>query len=134
MQNDTGIQSSLKEAALLSSAVWAVLAERVGGAWLLRATYHLTKSAQNELIAFMTRYSIDAWLCGALSGGHSRSTSLSETRDLEVKRIFAFPVDGSSQVVVVGADEQSPDAQRIWKLTTSLLAGHSSSPNQPFLP
>ncbi|MBK8821531.1 MAG: GAF domain-containing protein [Anaerolineales bacterium] len=35
---------------------------------------------------------------------------------------------------MVGADEQTADAQRIWKLTASLLAGHSISPNQPFLP
>jgi signal transduction histidine kinase len=134
MQNEPGVQVSLKEAALLSAAAWAVLAERVGGAWILHAVHRLTKAAQNELIGFMTRYSVDAWLCGALSGGHSRSTSLADPGGLEVKRIFAFPVDGASQVVLVGADELSTEAQRIWKLTASLLAGRSNSPAQPFLP
>ncbi len=106
MQND--IQTSLKDAAQLSSASWAVLAERVGGAWLLHAVYRLNKSAQNELVNLMARPSIDAWLCGALSGGHSRSGSIPEGSNLEVKRLFAFPISGSSQAVIVGADDQSP--------------------------
>ena len=134
MQNETGIEIPLKDAVQLSSAVWAVLAERVGGAWLLRAVYHLNKSAQNELMSFMARPSIDTWLCGALSGGHTRSSSIPEGSDLEAERFFAFPIAGSSQAILVGADEQTPDAQRIWKLTASLLSIHSISPNQPFLP
>ncbi len=134
MQTDTGIETPLKDAALLSSAVWAVLAERVGGAWLLRATYHLNKSAQNELMSLLTKPYIDTWLCGALSGGHSRSSAIPEASNLEAERFFAFPIAGSSQAILVGADEQSADAQRIWKLTASLLSISSTSPNQPFLP
>jgi len=134
MQTDSSIQSILKDAAQLSSAVWAVLAERVGGAWLLRAAYHLNKSAQNELMSIMARPSIDAWLCGALSGGYSRSSSNPEGSNLEAKRIFTFPIAGSSQAILVGADKQSTDAQRVWKLVTSLLSGSSASSNQPFLP
>jgi len=134
MQTDIGIETPLKDAVQLSSAVWAVLAERVGGAWLLRAVHHLNKSAQNELMSLMTRPSIDAWLCGALSGGHIRSSAIPEGSNLEAQRFFAFPVAGSSQTILVGADEQSADAQRIWKLTASLLSVHSTTPNQPFLP
>ncbi len=134
MQTEIGIEIPLKDAAQLSSATWAVLAERVGGAWLLRSVYHLSKSAQNELMNIMTRPSIDAWLCGALSGGHSRSSAIPEGSNLEAERFFAFPIEGASQAILVGADELSTDAQRIWKLTTSLLSGHSIAPNQPFLP
>ncbi|MBI5951218.1 MAG: GAF domain-containing protein [Chloroflexi bacterium] len=134
MQNDNGIQTSLKEATQLSSAVWSALAERVGGVWMLRSAYHLNKSAQNELINFLARQPIDAWLCGALSGGYTRSTSLPEETNLETKRLFAFPIGGTSQTVLVGADKQSPQAQRVWKLTASLLLGHAASPSQPFLP
>ncbi len=36
MQTETSLESQLKDAAQLSEAEWAVLAERVGGAWLLR--------------------------------------------------------------------------------------------------
>jgi len=50
MQTDSSIQSSLKEAAQLSSAVWAVLAERVGGAWLLRAVYHINDSTAKRVV------------------------------------------------------------------------------------
>jgi signal transduction histidine kinase len=134
MQTDTGIEVPLKDAVQLSSAVWAVLAERVGGTWLLRSAYRLSKSAQNELMSLMSRPSIDAWLCGALSGGYSRSSSIPAESKLEGKRFFAFPVSGSSQAILVGADKQSAEAQRIWKLTASLLSGHSTAPSQPLLP
>ncbi|MBK7451825.1 MAG: hypothetical protein IPJ47_21415 [Anaerolineales bacterium] len=68
MQTDTLIDSQLKEAVQLTGALWAVLAERVGGVWLVRASHHLNKSAQNELTGIMAGSSTDAWLCGALSG------------------------------------------------------------------
>ncbi len=53
MQTDTSIETQLKDAAQLSQATWAVLAERVGGTWLLRSVYHLTKPAQNELMGLL---------------------------------------------------------------------------------
>ncbi|MBI5963987.1 MAG: GAF domain-containing protein [Chloroflexi bacterium] len=134
MPTDTGIETQLKDAVQLSEAVWAVLAERVSGDWLLRSVYRLTRSAQNELMTIMARPSIDTWLCGALSGGHSRSSSIPEETQLNATRFFAFPVPATSQVILVGADDQTPAAQRIWKLTASLLSGRSTSSNQPFLP
>ena len=67
MQTETSIESQLKDAVQLSEAEWAVLAERVGGAWILHATYRLSRSAQNELMSLMARSSVDAWLCGARS-------------------------------------------------------------------
>jgi signal transduction histidine kinase len=134
MPEETGIESQLKDAVQLSEAAWAVLAERVGGEWLLGSSYRLNKPAQNDLMSLMAKPSIDTWLCGALSGGHSRSSSIPVEVDLKVKRFFAFPISGASQIILVGADDQTPSAQRIWKLTASLLSGRPSSPNQPFLP
>ncbi|MBI5942924.1 MAG: GAF domain-containing protein [Chloroflexi bacterium] len=134
MPTDTSLESQLKDAVQLSEAVWAVLAERVGGDWQLRSIYHLNKSAQNELITLMGRPSIDTWLCGALSGGHSRSSAIPEENVLNAERFFAFPIPVTSQIILVGADDQTPAAQRIWKLTASLLSGRSTSSNQPFLP
>lgn len=134
MPTDTSIENQLKDAVQLSDAKWAVLAERVGNSWQLRSVYHLNKSAQNELITLMGKPSIDTWLCGALSGGHSRSSSIPEENDLNAERFFAFPIPGSSQIILAGADTQTPIAQRIWKLTASLLSGRSTSSNQPFLP
>ncbi|MBI3151767.1 MAG: GAF domain-containing protein [Chloroflexi bacterium] len=134
MQTENGIESQLKDAAQLSEAVWAVLAERIGGMWQLRSSYRLNKAAQNELIGIMATPMVDAWLCGALSGGYSRFTSTPAGGKLNTARVYVFPVSGTSQCVIVGADEQTPTAQRIWKLTASLLSGHSASPSQPFLP
>ncbi len=134
MPTDTSIENQLKDAVQLSDANWAVLAERVGNAWLLRSIYHLNKFSQNELITLMGKPSIDTWLCGALSGGHSRSSSIPEENNLNAERFFAFPIPGTSQIILAGADKQTPIAQRIWKLTASLLSGRSTASNQLFLP
>ncbi|MBK8821530.1 MAG: hypothetical protein IPN58_02675 [Anaerolineales bacterium] len=91
MQTDTGIETPLKEAVQLSAAVWAVLAERVGGAWLLRAVYHLNKSAQNELMSLMARPSIDAWLCGALSGDIHAQAPFPKATILSLNDSLPFP-------------------------------------------
>lgn len=134
MQTDPGIETQLKDAAQLTGAAWAVIAERAGGAWFLRSTYHLSKSSRNELMGMLEVLSTDAWLCGALSGGFARSMAVPENQTLETSRFFAFPIAGTSQVVLVGADEQTQTAQRIWKLTASLLSGRSASANHMLLP
>ena len=134
MQTENVIETQLKEATQLSEAVWAALAERVGGAWQLRATYHLSKSAQSELMEMMSTPAIDAWLCGALSGGYSRFTSTPGVNKLNTSRIYDFPINGTSQSILVGANELSAPGQKIWKLTASLLSAHSINANLPFLP
>ncbi|HNE04545.1 MAG TPA: hypothetical protein PLT08_08510, partial [Anaerolineales bacterium] len=101
MQTDTGIDTQLKEAVQLTGADWAVLAERVGGVWLVRASYHLTKAAQNELTGIMAAASTDAWLCGALSGGHSRSAEIPENRSIGEGRFLAFPILSTSKLILV---------------------------------
>ncbi|MBI5354284.1 MAG: GAF domain-containing protein [Chloroflexi bacterium] len=128
------IESQLKEAVQITESVWAVLAERLGGTWVLRSAHHLGKSAQNKLMSMMSRPSVDTWLCGALSGGHGRSSAIPQAGDFNAKRFFAFPISGTAQIILVGADDQTAAAQRIWKLTASFLSAKSSSPEQPFLP
>jgi|GEM_PF-3072776 len=117
MQTENSIETQLKDAVQLSDAMWAVLAERVGGSWLLRSIHHLGKPAQNELIDMLASPAIDAWLCGALSGGYSRFTSTPDDSKLTATRVYAFPVSGISQSILVGADELTVIGQRIWKLT-----------------
>ncbi|HNK62781.1 MAG TPA: GAF domain-containing protein [Anaerolineales bacterium] len=135
MQTETtGIETQLKDAVQLTEAVWAVHADRVGGTWLLLSSYHLNKTSQNELMGIMSLMAVDAWLCGALSGGYSRSTATPTNKTIGTSRLFAFPITGTSQVVLVGADEQSTNAQRIWKLMTSLLAGRLAAPTQALFP
>ncbi|MBK9781497.1 MAG: GAF domain-containing protein [Anaerolineales bacterium] len=134
MQTDTLIDSQLKEAVQLTGALWAVLAERVGGVWLVRASHHLNKSAQNELTGIMAGSSTDAWLCGALSGGHTRSAEIPENNSVGQGRFFAFPISNSSKLILVGALDQPAAAQRIWRLTASLLAGQFTPKGQALLP
>ena len=135
MQTETDIDTQLKEAVQLTGAAWAVLAERVGGVWLVRASYHLSKSAQNELTGIMAVASTDAWLCGALSGGHARSAEIPENRAVGSGRFLAFPISNTSKLILVGAEaEQSTAAQRIWRLMASLLSGHFTPKTQALLP
>ncbi len=135
MQTETSIDTQLKDAAQLTGSNWAVLAERVGGVWLVRASYHLSKSAQNELTGIMGDASTDAWLCGALSGGHTRSAGIPENRSITGGRFFAFPIAGTSKLILVGAEDQPNAAQKIWKLTASLLSGNfTAKEQQPLLP
>src|SRR5690242_13657584 len=134
MYTESGIESQLKDAVQLSGAVWAAMADRVGGAWLLRAAYHLNKGAQQELMGYLARPSVDAWLCGSLSGGTVRSSTLPSEGKLEGGRFYSFPLTGASQTILVGADELPSDGQRIWKLTASLFAANLISAPQPFLP
>lgn len=134
MQIETGIETQLKDAAQLSGAVWAVIAERIGGVWLLRSIYHLNKTTQNELMEYLARPSVDSWLCGSLSGGTVRSNTLPKESKLGSERFFAFPLAGASQTVLVGINELTSDGQRLWKLTASLLAGRTAPMPQPFLP
>ncbi len=134
MQTETGIESQLKEAVQLTDAAWAVLAERAGGVWLLRSFYRLSKSAQNELMDVISAPSVDAWLCGALSGGYMRSTPIAPSQRLGSGRMFVFPIGGTSQVLLVSAEEQSAVAQRVWKLIATLLAGRAAPPAPPLLP
>lgn len=113
------IDNQLKEASQLTDADWSVLVEREAGKWRVLAYYRLVKKMQPELVAFLGKPEVDAWLCGALSGGQSRSVSLPEENKLDVSRLYAFPLAGAAQVAVVGADQLSTEAQRLWRLVVS---------------
>ncbi len=113
------IDNQLKEASQLTSADWSALVEREAGKWRVLAYYRLAKKMQPELVTFLSKVEVDSWLCGALSGGQSRSVSLPEENKLEVGRLYAFPLNGVAQVVVVGADLLLTDAQRLWRLVVS---------------
>ncbi len=134
MQTEISVESQLKNAAQIAEAGWAALAERAGGAWALLASYRLSRAAQNELLSLTARSSVDAWLCGALSGGYPRFASIAKDAQLGVKRLFVFPIPGASQALLVGADKQSARARQVWKLTASLLSSKFAPQHQPLLP
>ena len=122
------IESYLKEASQLTGAVWAVLAEREGGHWLVRSAFNLNKTKQSALTKFFMQESVDAWLAGAMNGGNSRSASLSDLK-LDTARIYIYPIPNSSRALLTGADQQSANSQRAWYLVAELL-----QPSQPESP
>lgn len=113
------IENQLKEASQLTEAAWAVLVDREAGKWRILANYHLSRKIQPALIKFLSRAEVDTWLCGALSGGQSRSVSLPETSKLNASRLFAFPLSGAARVVLTGADQLTSESQRLWRLVVS---------------
>ena len=111
----------LREACQITRASWAVLAEREGGHWLIRASHRLPKSKQSALTRFLAQESVDSWLAIALKGDAMRSASLPPEVRLEANRLFVYPIADDSQVVLVGADQQSASAQRVWRLVAGLI-------------
>ena len=105
MPDHTTTENQLKEASQLTGVAWAALAEREAGKWRVLTNYHLAKKTQPALVKFLSKAEVDSWLCGALSGGQSRSVSLPESSSLDAGRLFAFPLQGVSRVVLAGADQ-----------------------------
>src|SRR5512139_6972 len=119
MPTHTTVENQLREASQLTSTVWAALVEREAGKWQVPANYHLAKKTHPELVNFLSQAEVDSWLCGALSGGQSRSVSLPASSKLGTSRLFAFPLPGAARVVLACADQLTNDAQRIWRLVVS---------------
>lgn len=119
MVSQITVDNQLKEASQLTEVAWAALVEREAGKWRILANFHLGKKSQPDLVKFLSQVEVDSWLCGALSGGQSRSVSLPESSKLSVGRLFAFPLAGVSRVVVAGADQLSTESQRLWRLVVS---------------
>src|SRR5687767_15788133 len=121
MRVQTTLETQLREASQLTSTVWAALVEREAGKWRVLSNCRLGKKAQPALVKFLSKTEVDTWLCGALSGGQSRSVSLPASSTLDAARLYAFPLAGVSRVVVAGADQLTNDFQRLWRLVVSGL-------------
>ncbi len=129
MPGQITIDNQLKEASQLTDVAWSALVEREAGKWRVLTHYRLGKKIQPELVKFLSKAEVDSWLCGALSGGQSRSVSLPESSKLDVGRLFAFPLAGASRVVVAGADQLSNESQRLWRLVASGLRSDDAVPD-----
>ena len=123
------IENQLKEASQLTNTAWAALVEREAGKWRVLADYHLAKKAHPALMKILGKTEVDSWLCGALSGGQSRSVSLPESSKLDTDRLFAFPLPGISRVVLAGADQLTNESQRLWRLVVSGMRLETSTPD-----
>jgi two-component system NtrC family sensor kinase len=134
MPAENHLESKLKEALQLTDSNWVALVERLGGVWLIRSSHKLNRAAQNELMGILALPSFDAWLSGAVTGGYTRSTSIPKNKKLAEGRFYAFPIADTAKVLLIGAHEQTPAAQKIWKLVASLLVAPTSNSGAPFLP
>ncbi len=134
MPAENNIEAKLKEALQLTDADWVVLSERVGGAWVIRSSCKLNKASHDELLNILALPSINAWLSGAVTGGYSRFSAIPKNKKIAQARFYAFPIIGTSKILLIGADEQTTTAQKIWKLTASLLTDSSPHPSPPLLP
>jgi signal transduction histidine kinase len=119
MRVQTTLETQLKEASQLTNTAWAALVEREAGKWRMLSHFHLGKKTQPALAKFLSKSEVDTWLCGALSGGQSRSVSLPDSSTLDTARLYAFPLAGVSRVVVAGADQLTNEFQRLWRLVVS---------------
>ncbi|HMB21207.1 MAG TPA: GAF domain-containing protein [Anaerolineales bacterium] len=119
MPTHIALEDQLKEASQLTNTTWAALVEREAGKWRVLADHHLAKKTQPALIKFLSKPEVDSWLCGALSGGQSRSVSMPDHIQLGADRLFAFPLPGVSQVLLAGANQLTNEAQRLWRLVVA---------------
>ena len=129
MSSHTTIENQLKEASQLTNAVWSALVEREAGKWRVLSHFHLAKKTQPALMKFLSKAEVDSWLCGALSGGQSRSVSLPESGKLDAGRLFAFPLAEGSRVVLTAADQFTNESQRLWRLVVSAMQSEESAPD-----
>jgi signal transduction histidine kinase len=127
MSTYSAIEFQLKEASQLTDAVWSALVEREAGKWRVVAHYRMGRKIQPALVKFLGRAEVDSWLCGALSGGQSRSVSIPKINNLEADRLYAFPLRGVSRVVLVGAGGLSNESQRLWRLVVSGMRGEGET-------
>jgi signal transduction histidine kinase len=128
MPSQNNLEYQIKEASQLTGVAWAALVEREAGKWRVITHYRLIKKIHPELINFLGKIEVDSWLCGALSGGQSRSVSLPQPSRLEGDRLYAFPLAGVSRVVLAGANQLSSEAQRLWRLVASGMLGEDPQP------
>ena len=111
----------------MTDVSWAALVEREAGKWRVLTHYHLARTARPALVKFLNNAEVDSWLCGALSGGQSRSVLLPDSSKLETARLFAFPLLGVSRVVVAGAEQLTSDSQRLWRLVVGSMQTDAST-------
>jgi signal transduction histidine kinase len=122
MTEKNGVGYRLKEATQIAGASWVAYLERQVGQWKFQNSYRLTKSRMANLVDYLGQSSVDAWLCGALGSRSSRSRRVPENLEISCERLFAFPIEGSSGVLLVGGAKQDGVAQRVWKLVASTLS------------
>ncbi|MBL6961595.1 MAG: hypothetical protein ISR59_10835 [Anaerolineales bacterium] len=92
MANSVFIETALKDACQITGAFWAACIEKNNSGWIIEASYRLNKKRRGLVRDYFYLKAVDTWLCGAITGGRSRSRKLPEGPDFGVKRLYTFPV------------------------------------------
>jgi signal transduction histidine kinase len=122
MADINGVKYRLKEATQIAGAAWVVHLERRVGVWDFRVSYRMTKARTARLDEYLRRPPVDSWLCGALGSRSRRSRTVPDGLDLGCNRLFAYPINGSTGVLLVGGTEQDKGAHRLWKLVAGTMS------------
>jgi len=122
MSNKSGTDYRLKEAVQIADAEWVAHLERQAAKWEYKFIYHIPKKRMENLIEYLRQSSVDSWLCGALGSRSSRSRKVPEELDIGCERLFAYPIEGSAGLLLVGTTQQDSKAQRVWKLVANTLS------------
>ena len=122
MTDKNGVGYRLKEATQIAGATWVAHLERQVGQWNFQDSFRLTKTRSANLVDYLGQSSVDSWLCGALGSRSSRSRSVPDGVEIGCERLFAFPIGGSTGVLLVGGVAQNSTAQRVWKLVADTLS------------
>lgn len=128
MTDKNGTSYRLQEATKIAGAAWVAHLERQVGQWKFQDSYRLSKKRTSNLMDYLGQSSVDSWLCGALGSRSSRSRKVPDGIDVGCERLFAFPIGGSTGVLLVGGEmhKQNGVAQRVWKLVASTLSRDES--------
>ena len=110
------LETLLKEACKITDATWAASVERRDNAWLLNAAHKLNKSRQADMLNYLAITSVDAWLCGAMTGGRTRSRKIPDKFNFNAEKIYTFSIEDTQTLIVVGANGQDANSQRVWRL------------------
>ena len=116
MANLTPLEATLKEGCQITNADWAACVERGNASWRFEASYRLNKKKQSAALSYLNDAAIDRWLCGALTGGKSRSKKLPKDCRFGGEKLYAFPIKDSQRSVLVGAENLSKKDKQIWRL------------------
>jgi len=92
MTNSVSIDTALKDACQITGALWAACAEKKSSGWFFEAAYRLNKKRQGIVQDYFDLKAVDTWLCGAITGGRSRSRKLPVGPEFGVERLFTFPL------------------------------------------
>ena len=129
MADKNGVKYRLKEATQIAEAAWVVQLERRVGTWEFQESYRMTKTRASRLAEYLKRSPVDSWLCGALGSRSRRSRAVPDGTNLGCNRLYAYPIDGSTGLLLVGGSEQTRGAHRLWKLVAGTLSkGEAEEP------